>query len=108
MVGDVEMRQRIESQALLQLAPVDLEERAWMWGPRIGHHKADIEIVGELSEIIQEVNLREIRHNGARFDTEFIRQGASKLFKQGFPSGHEHNIDARSRNLAGELSADAR
>src|SRR5260370_21938513 len=52
VVGDVEMRQRIESQALLQLAPVDLEERAWMWGPRIGHHKADIEIVGELSEMI--------------------------------------------------------
>src|SRR5205823_10936816 len=52
VVGDVEMRQRIESQNLLQLAPVDLEERAWMWGPRIGHHKADIEIVGELSEMI--------------------------------------------------------
>jgi hypothetical protein len=45
MVGDVQMRHRIEPQSRLKQLPIELQELARIWGAGIGDDKADVEIV---------------------------------------------------------------
>ncbi len=45
MVGDVQMRHRIEPQSRLKQLPIELQELARIWGAGIGDNKTDIEIV---------------------------------------------------------------
>src|SRR5713101_6992967 len=45
MVGDIQMRHRIEPQGRLKQLPIELQELARIWGAGIGDDKADVEIV---------------------------------------------------------------
>jgi hypothetical protein len=50
MVGDVQMRHRIEPQSRLKQLPIELQELARIWGAGIGDDKADVEIVRSVGE----------------------------------------------------------
>ena len=96
VMRNVEMRQGIEPQKLFQFFPIDLEELARISSARIGHHKANIEVIGGFREISQESRLREILHDRAVLHVKIFRNLLPHLFEQGFPPGYEHDIDARS------------
>src|SRR6267142_3387212 len=50
MVGDVQMRHRIEPQSRLKQLPIELEELARIWGAGIGDDKPDVDIVRSVGE----------------------------------------------------------
>jgi len=50
MVGDVQMRHRIEPQSRLKQLPIKLQELAGISGARIGDDKPDVDIVRSVGE----------------------------------------------------------
>ena len=50
MVGDAQMRHRIESQSRLKQLPIELQELARIWGAGIGDDKPDVDIVRSVGE----------------------------------------------------------
>ena len=50
MVGDVQMRHRIEPQSRLKQLPIELQELARIWGAGIGDDKPDVDIVRSVGE----------------------------------------------------------
>ena len=50
MVGDVQMRHRIEPQSRLKQLPIELQELARISGARIGDDKPDVDITCSLGE----------------------------------------------------------
>ena len=51
MVGDVQMRHRIEPQSRLKQLPIMLQELAGISGAGVGDDKADVEIVSSVVEL---------------------------------------------------------
>src|ERR1700736_302808 len=62
MVGDVQMRHRIEPQSRLKQLPIELQELARISGAGIGDDKADVEIVSGGGELPDEILPRDIKH----------------------------------------------
>jgi hypothetical protein len=50
MVGDVQMRHRIEPQSRLKQLPIELQELARIWSAGIGDDKPDVDIVRSVGE----------------------------------------------------------
>jgi hypothetical protein len=90
MMGDVQMRHRIELQNPLKQLPVELQELARIWGAGIGDYKTDIEIVRISSEPLDEALLRQVHRKGSVINLEIGRDTASHFLKQSFSSGHKH------------------
>src|SRR5713101_6026165 len=104
MVGDVQMRHRIESQGLLEQLSIELQELARVCRASIRDDKADIEILRMLGELGDEALLREVHHNHAMLNFKIVSDTASYLNQCGFPPGHQHYVDSRGRDLPRELS----
>src|SRR5258708_15052606 len=108
MVGDVQMRHRIEPQSRLKQLPIELQELAWIWGAGIGDHKTDIEIVRISSKPLEEALLRQVHRKGAVINLEIGRDTASHFLKQSFPSGHKHYVHPRGRDLPRQFLTESR
>src|SRR5713226_3548620 len=104
MVGDVQMRHRIESRGLLEQLSIELQELARVCRASIRDDKADIEILRMLGELGDEALLREVHHNHAMLNFKIVPDTASYLNQCGFPPGHQHYVDSRGRDLPRELS----
>src|SRR6266852_7266852 len=104
MVGDVQMRHRIESQGLLEQLSIELQELARVCRAGIRDDKADIEILRMLGELGDEALLREVHHNHAMLNFKIVPDTASYLNHCYCPPGHQHYVDSRGRDLPRELS----
>jgi len=99
MVGDVQMRHRIEPQSRLKQLPIELQKLARIWGAGIGDDKADVEIVCSPGKPRKEVLLRQIHRKDAAMNPEVGRDTACHLLKHSFPSGYKHYVDPCGRDL---------
>src|SRR6267143_112234 len=99
------MRHGVESQSLLQQLSTELQERARVSRASIRDDKADIQILRKRGELRDEALLRDVHHNNAMLNFKIFRDPSAYLNQRGFPSGHEHYIDPRSRDLPRKLRA---
>src|SRR5260370_35139346 len=99
MVGDVQMRHRIERQSRLKQLPIELQELARIWGAGIGDDEPDVEIVRISTKPLEEALLRKVHRKGAVINLEIGRDTPSPSLKQSFPSGHKHSVDPPGRDL---------
>jgi hypothetical protein len=74
MVGNVQMRHRIEPQSRLKQLPIELQEIARIWGAGIGDDKADVEITRGICKHREEVRLGKVERDDTVLDTR--RPGA--------------------------------
>jgi hypothetical protein len=74
MVGDVQMRHRIEAQSRLKQLPIMLQELAWISGAGVGDDKADIEITRGICKRREEIRLGKVERDDTVLDTR--RPGA--------------------------------
>src|SRR5207245_6722684 len=72
MVGDVQMRHRIEPQSRLKQLPIELQEFARIWGAGIGHDTPDVYIVRSAREARYESLLREVHRQGAVLNIKLL------------------------------------
>src|ERR1700756_5351947 len=99
------MRHGVESQGLFEQLSIELQELARVSRASIRDDKADIQILRKLCELQDEALLREIHHDNAMLNFKIFRYPASYLNLCGFPPGHQHYIDPRSRDLSRKLRA---
>ena len=102
------MRERIEPQECRHLVPIPRQELAGIAGAGIGDGESDVEVVCDGGELLDKTLLGEIGGDDAMLDAEILGELGPRLLEQGLPPGYEHDIDARCRDLAGELPADTR
>src|SRR6266404_3516288 len=105
MVGDVQMRHRIESQGLLEQLSIELQELARVCRASIRDDKADIQILRMLGELRDEALLREVHREGAELNTKVPCDMASDLIKQCLSPGHQHYVDPRRCDSSCEFGA---
>jgi hypothetical protein len=72
MVGDVQMRHRIELQSRLKQLPTELQELARIWGAGIGDDKPDVDIVRSVGESRYESLLSEVHSQGAVLNIKLL------------------------------------
>src|SRR5260221_10233284 len=99
------MRHGVESQGLLEQLSIELQDLARVSRACIRDDKADIQILRMLGELRDDALLREVHREGAELNTEVSCDVASDLIKQCLSSGHQHEIDPGSRDLACEFGA---
>src|SRR6266446_2872242 len=99
------MRHGVESQGLREQLSIELQELARVGRASIRDDKADIQILRMLGELRDEALFREVHREGAELNTEVSCDIASDLIKQCLPPGHQHEIDAGSRDLSCEFDA---
>src|SRR5579863_6538086 len=74
VVGDVQMRHRIEPQSCLKQLPIKLQELAGISSASIGDDKADVEITRGICKHREEVGLGKVERDDTVLDTK--RPGA--------------------------------
>src|ERR1700687_2745751 len=85
MVGDVQMRHRIEPQSRLKQLPIKLQELAGISGAGIGDDKADVEIVSSGGESPDEILPRDIKHDDSMLHTVTLAKFNAYFLKQVLP-----------------------
>jgi hypothetical protein len=79
MVGDVQMRHRIEPQSRLKQLPIKLQELAGISGAGIGDDKADVEITRGVCKHREEVRFGKVERDDTVLDTRRLGvSGASR------------------------------
>jgi hypothetical protein len=94
MVGDIQMRHRIEPQGLLKQLSIKLQELAGISGAGIGDDKADVEIVSGGGELRDEILPREIKHDDSMLHTVTLAKFNAYFLKQVLPPRNEDNLDS--------------
>lgn len=107
MIGDIEMRKRVEAKPLHKFVAIFVEKAARIARAGVRNHKAYVEISDRRGEARDSVQLGEIRSNTPRFDTKLVLKLQSQLREQGLAARREHNVQSGRRQLSRELGADA-
>jgi hypothetical protein len=94
MVGDVQMRHRIEPQSRLKQLPIKLQELAGIPGACIGDDKAYVEIVSGGGELPDEILTGDIKHDDSMLHTVTLAKFNAYFLKQVLPPRNEDDVDS--------------
>jgi hypothetical protein len=94
MVGDVQMRHRIEPQSRLKQLPIKLQELAGISGAGIGDDKADVEITRGICKHREEVRFGKVERDDTVLDTRRLRAFSADRPQQGLSPADQSDMNS--------------
>src|SRR5580698_8354533 len=96
MVGDFQMRHRVEPQGRLKQLRIEFEELTGIAGAGVGDDQADVQVVRTFGKLVDEALLREVHRYDAVLDIRILRWAAREIGKAMIPASSR--VDPARRN----------